>query len=85
MKTDLSPSNTDFIPGYSGWENDFDERCRQQNRITVKLQSADQPAGVEEAIKERATKNGFKLALDHADTEKILVFEKAIQGTPAQR
>jgi len=76
MKTDLSPNNTDFIPDYGGWENDFDERCRQKNEIRVKLQSPDLPAGVEQDIKERATKNGFKLALDQADTEKILVFRK---------
>lgn len=77
MKTDLSPSNTDFIPDYDGWENDFDERCRQQNEIRVKLQSPDLPAGVEKDIKERAAKNGFKLALDRAETEKTLVFRKS--------
>lgn len=76
MKTDLSP-NTDFIPDYAGWENDFDERCRQQNEIRVKLQSPDVPAGVVENIKGRAIKNGFKLALDQADAEKTLVFKKA--------
>jgi len=76
MKTDLSPSNTDFIPDYGGWENDFDERCRQQNQIRVKLQSPDLPAGVEQAIKERAAKNGLTLLLDKADTEKILVFKR---------
>ena len=76
MKTDLSP-NTDFIPDYGGWENDFDERCRRQNEITVKLKSPDLPAGVEQDIKERAAKNGFKLALDRAETERTLIFRKA--------
>ena len=78
MKTDQSPNTTDFIPGYSGWENDFDERCGQQNEIIVKLKSPDLPAGVEQDIKERATKNGFKLALDQADNEKTLIFRKTV-------
>jgi len=77
MKTDLSPNNTDFIPDYTGWENDFDERCRQQNKIIVKFQSPDLPAGVVENIKERAAKNGLKLVLDQTDTQKTLVFQKA--------
>lgn len=77
MKTDLSPSNIDFIPDYGGWENDFDERCRLQKEIRVKFKSPDLPAGVEQDIKDRATKNGFKLALDQATSEKTLVFRKA--------
>ena len=77
MKTDLSPNNIDFIPDYTGWENDFDERCRRQNKITVKFQSPDLPAGVVENIKERAAKNGLQLVLDQADNQKILVFQKA--------
>ena len=76
MKTDLSPNNTDFIPDYGGWENDFDERCRLQNEIRVKLHSPDLPAGVEQDIKERATKNGFKLAADQIATEQTLIFRK---------
>ena len=77
MKTDLSPNHTDFIPDYTGWENDFDERCRLQSKITVKLQSPDLPAGVVESIKGRAAKNGMKLALDQADAQNTLVFQKA--------
>lgn len=76
MKTDLSPMDADFIPDYIGWENDFDELCRRQNRFTVKLQSPDLPAGVEANIKERATKNGFELVRDQLHTQKSLLFQK---------
>ena len=77
MKTDLSPNNMDFIPDYGGWENDFDERCRLQNEIRVKLKSPDLPPGVEGDLKARAVKNGFKLVLDQGDTARTLVFQKA--------
>lgn len=77
MNTDLSPIENDFIPDYVGWENDFDERCLRQRRVTVKLESRDLPAGVEQAIRQQADKNGMVLILDHADQKpSILIFEK---------
>ena len=76
MKTDLSSSNTDFIPDYDGSENDFDERCRLQNEIRVKLKSPDLPAGVEQDLTARAVKNGFELVPSQADAQ-TLVFRKA--------
>jgi hypothetical protein len=77
MRTDQSSIESDFIPDYTGWENDFDERCNRQNKITVKLQSADLLAGAERAIRERAEKNGMRLETDHADNvPSILVFKK---------
>ena len=85
MKTDLSPSNTDFIPDYSGWENDFDERCRLQNEIRVKLQSPDLPAGVEQSIKERAVKSGLTLVMDQSEPQKILIFKKTDAKGQSQR
>jgi hypothetical protein len=78
MRTDLSSIKSDFVPDYNGWENDFDELCRRLNRITVKLQSPDLPAGVEKEIQERAVKNGFA-ALGHAgNPPDILVFTKSV-------
>jgi len=78
MRTDLSSTKSDFVPDYNGWENDFDELCRRLNQITVKLQSPDLPAGVEKGIHERAVKNGFALALNHAGKQPdILVFTKS--------
>lgn len=80
MKTDLSPLETDFIPNYTGWENDFDERCRRDANITVKLQARDQPAGVVEEIQNRAIKNGMELVSNQADQEpSILLFKKTVQ------
>lgn len=78
MKTDHDPIEGDFIPDYIGWENDFDERCRRPGKITVSLQSHDLPAGIEKAIQERATKNGWVLVLNHADKRpSVLIFNKA--------
>ena len=78
MRTDLSSIKSDFVPDYTGWENDFDELCRQLNKIAVKLQSPDLPAGVEKEIQERAVKNGFAPALDHAGKQpELLVFTKS--------
>jgi hypothetical protein len=78
MRTDLSSIKSDFIPDYEGWENDFDELCRRKNKITVKLRSADLPAGVEKEIQERAVKNGFKPALNPArEQSDILTFTKS--------
>ena len=54
MRTDLSSIKSDFVPDYTGWENDFDELCRRLNKITVKLRSPDLPAGVEKEIREAA-------------------------------
>ena len=78
MRTDLGSINSDFVPDYKGWENDFDELCRKRNNITVKLQSPDLPAGVEKDIRERAVKNGFQPVLDRATQQPdILVFTKS--------
>ncbi|GEM_PF-4078198 len=76
MRTDLSPIETDFIPGYGGWENDFDERCRRQNVITVKLTGPDLPPGIEQIIVERAIKNGLELVLEDTDARDVMVFRR---------
>jgi hypothetical protein len=78
MKTDLSPIETDFIPDYGGWENDFDERCRRQNKIVVKLKGPDLPPGIEAMIKECALKNGMELIADDADSRRALIFKKGV-------
>ena len=78
MKTDLGSIDTDFVPAYNGWENDFDELCRRKNSIAVKLRSPDLPAGVEKEIQERAVKNGFQLMPCPAgNPPDILVFTKS--------
>jgi hypothetical protein len=78
MRTDLSSIKSDFIPDYSGWENDFDELCRRRNKLTVKLHSPDLPAGIEKEIQERAVKNGFQPTRDHAGQQpNIFVFIKS--------
>lgn len=78
MRTDLRSIESDFVPDYNGWENDFDELCRRLNKITVKLQSPDLPAGVEQEIQERAVRNGFAPAFDHAGKQPdILAFTKS--------
>jgi len=78
MRTDLGSIKTDFIPDYSGWENDFDELCRGLKKITVKLLSPDLPAGIKQEIHERAVKNGFKPTLDSAGKQSdIFVFTKS--------
>jgi hypothetical protein len=78
MRTDLGSIKSDFVPDYSGWENDFDERCRSLDKITVKLHSPDLPAGVEKEIHARAVKNGFKPAPKPAGEQPdIFVFTKS--------
>jgi hypothetical protein len=86
MKTDLSSIKNGFVPDYNGWENDFDELCRRLNKITVKLQSRDLPAGVEQQIQQRAAKNGFAPTPNHAGNRpEILIFTKsASQSPPSQ-
>jgi hypothetical protein len=86
MRTDLSSIESDFIPDYTGWENDFDERCNRQNQITVKFQSPDLLAGAEQAVRERAAKNGMALAIDDAEKKpSILVFKKSAPAPAANR
>lgn len=79
MKTDLGSIDGNFVPNYNGWENDFDELCRRKKTITVKLQSPDQPAGVEKEIQERAVKHGFTPALVHATKQPgVMIFTKSV-------
>lgn len=78
MRTDLGSIKSDFIPDYSGWENDFDELCRRLKKITVKLLSPDLPAGIKQEIHERAVKNGFQPTPNPAGKEPdIFVFTRS--------
>lgn len=78
MRTDLPSTESDFIPDYNGWENDFDELCHKLSVITVKLRSPDLPAGVEKELHDKAAKNGFHPMLNPAGQQPdIFVFRKS--------